>query len=40
MSSTDWNSLDTEDFRATVRRFVEHNYPEALRYPKRRLRWA
>jgi len=40
MSSTDWNSLDTEDFRATVRRFFEHNYPEALRYPKRRLRWA
>jgi len=39
MSSTDWNSLDTEDFRATVRRFFEHNYPEALRYPKRRLRW-
>ena len=40
MSTTDWNSLDTEDFRATVRGFFEHNYPEALRYPKRRLRWA
>ena len=40
MNTTDWNSLDTEDFRATVRRFFEHNYPEALRYPKRRLRWA
>ncbi len=40
MNTTDWNSLDTEDFRTTVRRFFEHNYPEALRYPKRRLRWA
>jgi alkylation response protein AidB-like acyl-CoA dehydrogenase len=40
MNTTDWNSLDTEDFRATVRSFFEHNYPEALRYPKRRLRWA
>ncbi len=40
MNTTDWNSLDTEDFRSTVRRFFEHNYPEALRYPKRRLRWA
>jgi len=40
MTATDWNSLDTETFRATVRRFFEHNYPEALRYPKRRLRWA
>jgi alkylation response protein AidB-like acyl-CoA dehydrogenase len=40
MSTTDWNSLDTEDFRARVRSFFEHNYPEALRYPKRRLRWA
>ena len=40
MSTTDWNSLDTEDFRARVRSFFERNYPEALRYPKRRLRWA
>ena len=40
MSTTDWNSLDTEDFRARARSFFEHNYPEALRYPKRRLRWA
>ncbi len=40
MNATDWNSLDTEDFRARVRSFFEHNYPEALRYPKRRLRWA
>ena len=40
MSSTDWNSLDTEAFRAIVRSYFERNYPEALRYPKRRLRWA
>ncbi|TWO71227.1 acyl-CoA dehydrogenase [Caenimonas sedimenti] len=40
MNTTDWNSLDTEDFRATVRSFFERNYPEDLRYPKRRLRWA
>jgi alkylation response protein AidB-like acyl-CoA dehydrogenase len=40
MSSTDWNALDTDDFRALVRGFFEQNYPEALRYPKRRLRWA
>jgi len=40
MNTADWNSLDTEDFRVTVRSFFEHNYPEALRYPKRRLRWA
>jgi len=40
MSTTDWNALDTDDFRALVRSFFEQNYPEALRYPKRRLRWA
>jgi alkylation response protein AidB-like acyl-CoA dehydrogenase len=40
MSTSDWNSLDTEDFRAMVRSFFERNYPEDLRYPKRRLRWA
>ncbi len=40
MNTTDWNSLDTDDFRTKVRSFFEHNYPEALRYPKRRLRWA
>jgi alkylation response protein AidB-like acyl-CoA dehydrogenase len=38
--STDWNALDTEVFRATVREFFEKNYPPELRYPKRRLRWA
>lgn len=37
--STDWNALDDETFRATVRRFFEEHYPQHLRYPKRRLRW-
>lgn len=36
---TDWNALDDETFRATVRRFFEEHYPQHLRYPKRRLRW-
>ena len=40
MSTTDWNALDTEEFRAQVRAFFEQHYPESLRYPKRRLRWA
>jgi alkylation response protein AidB-like acyl-CoA dehydrogenase len=40
MNSTDWNALDTEDFRALVRSFFKQHYPESLRYPKRRLRWA
>ena len=38
--STDWNAMDTEAFRTTVRDYFERNYPEELRYPKRRLRWA
>ncbi len=38
--STDWNTMDTEAFRTTVRDYFERNYPEELRYPKRRLRWA
>lgn len=40
MTATDWNALSTDDFRARLRRFLEQNYPEALRYPKRRQRWA
>jgi alkylation response protein AidB-like acyl-CoA dehydrogenase len=40
MTTTDWNALDTEEFRAIVRAFFEQHYPESLRYPKRRLRWA
>lgn len=38
--TTDWNALDTEAFRQTVRTFFEQNYPAELRYPKTRLRWA
>ncbi|MEP7296636.1 MAG: acyl-CoA dehydrogenase family protein [Burkholderiales bacterium] len=38
--STDWNALDTETFRAQVRDFFEREYPQELRYPKRRLRWT
>ena len=38
--STDWNALDTETFRTQVRDFFEREYPQELRYPKRRLRWA
>ena len=38
--STDWNALDTETFRAQVRDFFEREYPQDLRYPKRRLRWT
>jgi alkylation response protein AidB-like acyl-CoA dehydrogenase len=40
MNTTDWNALDTDDFRAQVRAFFEKHYPESLRYPKSRLRWA
>jgi alkylation response protein AidB-like acyl-CoA dehydrogenase len=38
--STDWNALNTETFRTQVRDFFEREYPQELRYPKRRLRWA
>lgn len=37
---TDWNALDTDSFRHTVREFFEQNYPAELRYPKTRLRWT
>jgi hypothetical protein len=37
---TDWNALDDESFRQQVRSFFQQHYPEALRYPKTRLRWA
>jgi alkylation response protein AidB-like acyl-CoA dehydrogenase len=36
----DWNALDNETFRQTVRDFFERHYPNELRYPKTRLRWA
>lgn len=38
--SIDWNALDNETFRQTVREFFEKNYPAELRYPQTRLRWA
>jgi alkylation response protein AidB-like acyl-CoA dehydrogenase len=37
---TDWNALDNDSFRHTVREFFEQNYPAELRYPPTRLRWA
>ncbi len=37
---TDWNALDDDSFRQQVRSFFRANYPEELRYPKTRLRWA
>ena len=39
-AATDWNALPTDVFRERVRAFFAHHYPPALRYPKRRLRWA
>lgn len=38
--SQDLNSLDDESFRRTVRAFFAEHYPEELRFPKQRLRWA
>tara|TARA_B100001105_G_scaffold236248_2_gene211934 strand:+ start:7731 stop:8897 length:1167 start_codon:yes stop_codon:yes gene_type:complete len=35
----EWNTMDTDAFRAEVRAFFQKHYPEHLRYPKRRLRW-
>jgi len=36
----DWNALSDEAFRATVRGWLEANYPAALRNPPARLRWV
>ncbi|MGQ0696705.1 MAG: acyl-CoA dehydrogenase family protein [Panacagrimonas sp.] len=36
----DWNTQSDADFRREVRAFFRANYPEHLRYPKTRLRWA
>ena len=36
----DWNALSDDAFRATVRGWLEANYPPALRNPSMRLRWA
>jgi len=36
----DLNALDDASFRLAVRRFLEQNYPPALRYPPKRLHWS
>jgi alkylation response protein AidB-like acyl-CoA dehydrogenase len=36
----DWNTLADKDFRALIRSDFEAHYPEALRYPSRRLLWS
>ncbi|MCB1744106.1 MAG: acyl-CoA dehydrogenase family protein [Gammaproteobacteria bacterium] len=36
---TDWNALSDDRFRTEVRDFFEANYPRALRFLPRRLRW-
>jgi alkylation response protein AidB-like acyl-CoA dehydrogenase len=36
----DWNALSDERFRAIVAAEFESNYPQRLRFPGRRLRWA
>lgn len=37
---TDWNGLTDVEFRDCIRRFLDANYPPALRHPKQRLRWS
>ena len=37
---TDWNAISDEAFRAEVRGYFEHNYPQQLRYLNRRARWS
>lgn len=35
----DWNSMNDDDFRMEVRRFIEQNYPDDLRFLPHRARW-
>jgi len=35
----DWDRMSETEFRALVRGFLDRHYPQALRYPARRLRW-
>ena len=35
----DWNALTDDDFRATVRHWLEQNYPAEMRYMPRRVHW-
>lgn len=37
---TDWNAMADEAFRAELRTFFEQEYPDALRFLPRRLRWS
>jgi alkylation response protein AidB-like acyl-CoA dehydrogenase len=37
---TNWNAMSDEEFRQIARKFIEDNYPQNLRYPSKRLRWA
>lgn len=37
---TDWNAMSDDDFRGEVRRYLEAEYPLALRHLPRRPRWA
>ncbi|MBT6194072.1 MAG: acyl-CoA dehydrogenase [Proteobacteria bacterium] len=34
-----WNELEDDDFRKTVRHFFETEYPTEMRYPSKRPRW-
>jgi len=38
--TTDWNCMSDAEFRATIRKEFEANYPAHLRFPARRLRWS
>ena len=35
-----WSSLSDEEFRKISRSFLKSEYPESMRYPTKRLRWA
>ena len=35
----DWEAMTEDEFRRTVRAFLEKHYPRHLRYPPRRLHW-
>lgn len=37
---TDWNAMSDADFRHQIRDFLQTHYPDNLRYPSRRMRWA
>jgi alkylation response protein AidB-like acyl-CoA dehydrogenase len=36
----DWNTVSDADFRALIRADFQDHYPQALRYPSRRLLWS